>query len=310
MTITVVQTLTPNSNTQTVTGLASGDVVLWLMKYHGAARALYTFAQNSQTSHLRLRAVGALPEDDDVSYTVPAHPTQPAGTWADWSVPFWYQERNSYPSNYWEGTPFYAYGNVDGSQYEDVYLFVYPITGITTGDYELTFEMPTPEDATSTPIGAATLRVMWGKVLRGVDLTKIGKASEYPEYTSGRPGRQGETYESTYNDFPVTASLPVGVNSAYLVAYLEGGAMDTPDDYGTKIGEFYDSGSYLQTLIYDRGVITAASTFANPPVGSVYEVYLSWFMLYGVETVAPTGPTVYFADMIVFNAATGGTVEF
>jgi hypothetical protein len=305
--IEVVQSLTADTNTQTVTGLKSGDVILWLMRYQGSARGTYSFAQSSQSSHLRLRVPGSEPEDPDVSYTVPAHPVQPLGYWKTLNIPFWYQERHHYATGEHFGTTGnITYSGGHATLWQDYQLFVYPITGIADGDYQLIFEMPTPTPTTSDPISPATMRVAWGKVLRNVDLAVLGRSSEYPNYSPVRPGR---STSPAYNDFPTLAAMPDGVTSAYLMCYLRGGGMAAPESgYGTLLFSGTQDGD-INSLIYDQGIITGNYTYAAPPTGSYYPLDMDWFML--TSTPAVTAPTTYFMDAIVFNGtATSAPVEF
>ena len=210
---------------------------------------------------------------------------------------------------------YFEYDSGGGVVQDDtIYVCFDQFTGFTNGTHRIKFDLP----------GVSRARVEAAHLVRGVASATPGTyhywAAESPTwdvyYDAGG--------SKTGDNFPVSVSLGGASNLVYCLwsTYGSGGQ---PSGYNTVPGtliasyNYYDAAdppSIIDNLIsyFDDG--TGASKVVSAPdengasgagVGTGY--YMDAIVING-GAVDVTGPTVYFADLLVFNAKTGAVVEY
>jgi hypothetical protein len=294
MAITPVYTMTAGQTSFAVPDLRPGDVILWV--WHGRKAGAIT-APGAPSTILTIKDS----ENNPITWSIASS----GPTFLDFS-------NSGGDDNY----PNWMIRTIEGTtatELEVMYLIAYPVTGFTQGAYTLQFTLP-----------AATIlsRIAWGKVLRGVSLTHMGEAvqtfklnvSQFDPYVD-KPYRITGYIE----DYPWPRSIEGGVYSpAYIVCFNHTVVLKSPQptSYGT-VGATFQTYS-TQSIFMEVGTIANGSyTFqdpgtlaANPGPGYDDFAATSWLILRETGWEIPPAATVYFVDMLVFNAATGATINF
>ena len=198
---------------------------------------------------------------------------------------------------------------------DTIYAVFDQFTGFTNGNHYIKFTLP----------GVSRARVEAAHLIRGVPNDTPGT---YHYFAAKEP-----TWDAYYDsggslvgsNFPVSVPLGGTANIVYCLwsMYSSGGP---PAGYNSVPGttllsyNYYDAAdppSVIENLVsyFDNGVGASKSVSAPDENGAsgagVGTGYAMDALVIGAgDTVVPAGPTVYFADMIVFNAAAGGIVEF
>ena len=198
---------------------------------------------------------------------------------------------------------------------DTVYAVFDQFTSFTAGEHYIKFDLP----------GVSRARVEAAHLLRGVAPETPGT---YHYYAAEDP-----TWDVYYDsggslvgsNFPVSVSLGTGGTLIYCL-WSQYGSGGQPSGYNSAPGtallsyNYYDAAdppAVIQTLAtyFDEleGVsksVTAPDENGASGAGSGTGYAMDAIVINGGEAVAPKGPTVYFADLIVFNAKSGATVEF
>lgn len=195
-----------------------------------------------------------------------------------------------------------------------IYVMFDQFTNFTAGNHYVKF----------TPPGTSRARVEAAHLIRGVTPATPGtylysEAAPYYILAYEDGGGVG------YNGFPASVPLTADSSIIYCLWYMSLG-VSQPAGYnsgsGTQITTYTyadptDPPTITQSIItYYSGLTGASKSVPEPdtdgwsgsPGGTAYN--MDAIVINGTETVVPIGPTVYFADMIVFNAATSTGVEF
>lgn len=288
--ITTVFTLTADQTSFEVSDLRSGDTIVWV--WYASSSGSIT-PPGAPSSILAIMD-GAEPATWSIGSGGP--------TFLDFS-------NSGGDDNY---PDYVIWGIGENSPNEHMYLMVYPVTGFTDGAYTLEFTLPS----------YTTSRIAWGKILRGVDLSHMGEAVQtYAGNILPSEGYVDAPYRITgyLADFPMTRSIVNGVDyPAYIVCITNAGELldPPPSEYGTPVTVFATNADNVG--LQDVGLFASAGyTFVDPgeipgPPWGLYDdgASTSWLILRSSGWTDPIAPTVYFADMIVFNARTGAVVEY
>lgn len=300
MTITTIQTLTAGQTTFSASDLEPGDVILWV--WHRTTTVLPTGMPPVPGSVLSI-----LNGEDPVSWSIASS----GPTFLDFSNSGGDDDFPNYVLSLYDGTT---------GSYEQMFLIAYPIGSFTGGSYTLTFTLSGL---------SGTNRIAWGKILRGVSLASMGEAVQ--TYRMGVQKYEGYTDapyrlirrldlggDLLFNDYPYSRGIEGGLYSpAYIVCINSSIDLKPPlASYGTNIPVF---NTYNDTTTFqDVGLITNASyTFADPGEATTGTWWTygggastAWLILRETGWEIPPAPTVYFADMLVFNAVASAAVEF
>jgi hypothetical protein len=267
--IYVVQSLTPGETTFDVPDLAPGDVVVWALRQVDTADPFVWTAPSTPTGVMKI-------------YTEPANVEQ---SWSMATVSA--SLSTTYPNYLWKDYGDYqADADTSNPYLEKITLVFYPLAGITAGAHRLEFTLPAGDVS----------EIMWGQILRNVDLDNIGAAAGT---TIGALPKKAYDAGGTLlsSNYPVTVS--VSVPSAYLVAYPYSNraradyAEPPPSSFGTVVDTFYSSDPvtgraslYTSGFLCDTGVVTANHTYTDPTTtpqaGATTNFYLYWLALYGI----------------------------
>ena len=198
---------------------------------------------------------------------------------------------------------------------DTIYVCFDQFTGFTNGTHRVKFNLP----------GVSRARVEAAHLLRGVTPTTPGT---YYYYNAVSP-TWDVTYDSggskTSDNFPVSVHLGSGSNIVYCLwgMYGSGGP---PAGYNSVPGTLIASYQYYDPLntpaitdylisYFDDGagvskVVSAPDENGSSGgmIGTGY--YMDAVVIDGGDPLVPEGPTVYFADLLVFNAKSGAVVEY
>jgi hypothetical protein len=300
MTITTIQTLTAGQTSFAVSDLQPGDVILWV--WHRRTTTTPLGFPPAPGSVLTI-----LEEGEPITWAIAS--TGPA------FLDFSNSGGDDHYPNY-----ILSMGDGSGSDYEQMFLIAYPISTFVAGSYTLTFTLSGL---------SGTNRIAWGKILRGVSLTSMGQAVQtYRTNVSKEDGYTDAPYRLirrldlgggiVYNDYPYSRGIEGGTFSpAYIVCINTSIDLKPPlPSYGTNVPIFstYNDRNTFQEV----GIVANGSyTFVDP--GEATEglwwnygggAATSWLILRETGWETPPAATVYFVDMLVFNAATGATINF
>lgn len=288
--VSVEYTLTADQTTFEVSDLRAGDTIVWVWY----ASSSGTISEPGTPSSILAIMDGETPVSWSIGSSGP--------TFLDFSNA---DGSDNYPN-------YCLWGMGENSPNEAMYLIVYPVTGFTDGAYTLEFTLPS----------YTTSKIAWGKILRGLDMSHLGECVQtYAGNILPSEGYVDAPYRITgyLADFPMTRSITNGVDyPAYIVCITNAGQLldPPPSEYGTQVSVFTTNADNV--ALQDVGIVASAGyTFVDPgenpgPAWGLYDdgAATTWLILRSSGWTDPLPPTVYFADMIVFNAATSTGVEF
>ena len=210
---------------------------------------------------------------------------------------------------------YFEYDSGGGVVQDDtIYVIFDQFTGFTNGTHRIKFNLP----------GVSRARVEAAHLLRGVTAATPGTfhyyAAESPTWDVFYDSGGSKTSDS----FPVSVPLGDGSTLVYCLWAMYGSG-GQPSGYNTVPGtliasyNYYDAAdppAITENLISYFNDGTGASKVVSAPdengasgigVGTGYN--MDAIVINGGAAIA-TGPTVYFADLLVFNAKTGAVVEY
>ena len=213
----------------------------------------------------------------------------------------------------WQGT--FTYDSEGTPIVNDkIYLVFDQFTSFTNGNHYIKFNLP----------GVSRAQVEAAHLVRGVTAATPGTYHYYSAESPTWDVFYEEGGSKTGDNFPVSVPLGAGSTLIYCL-WSTNFAGGPPSGYNTVPGtliasyQYYDptnTPAITDNLISYFDDCTGASKSVSAPdengasggfPGTGY--YMDAVVING-GAVDETGPTVYFADLLVFNAKTGAVVEF
>lgn len=207
------------------------------------------------------------------------------------AVPTSFTLAESPDDTYWQPYFLYEFGNASDVMDEYLYFCLWPLNGFAAGAYSATFALPATDNG----------KILWGVVLRGLDLTSWGVTQAWPVYSAGHPAVSVFSGGGiAYNDFPYDVAL-TGVASAYSFFFLtqvfvgDGEYLAQDATYGDLVAAFtYSPDPEVLSQFYVKGAFAVADdkltlpepNFTDNPIGAT-RYLVEYFVLYGTTGEPP-----------------------